>query len=159
MDRVRFLPLYLLFFILIQEFKYNLLYIYLKIMEEEKEQIVRRSISISKEMDEWLKAHPEVNCSALFRQSVYELQEGDMVRVSMNSLGFFILIAGCFMFILWFLLPTQLTGFLLLVLLSIVLVILVKSVILYGQYREDMKQWKMKDIILETEDLSNVKKQ
>jgi len=128
-------------------------------MEEEKEQIVRRSISISKEMDDWLKEHPEVNSSALFRQSVYELQAGKAIHVSMYSLGFFILIAGCFIFILWFLLPTQLTGLLILVVLSMVIVIMFKSVILYNQYQGEMNQWKTKDLILEKENFSKEKKQ
>ena len=125
--------------------------------EEEKETIVRRSISITKDMDDWLKQHPEVNSSAVFRQSIYELQAGEAVHVSMYSLGFFMLISFSFVFLLWIMIPKQLIGFVMLFLMSIILVILVKSVIYYNRYQEEMKKWKLED--MKIEGLLNEKKQ
>ena len=115
-------------------------------MEEEPKEIIRRSVSISKEMDEWLKDHTEVNSSQLFRQSVYELQSEDAIHVSMMSLVFFILIVSCFLILLWILIPKPLMGLLMLIVMAVVIVILFKSVMLYNKYQEEMKQWKRIDI-------------
>lgn len=124
-------------------------------MEEESKDIIRRSVSISREMDDWLKEHTEVNSSQVFRQSVYELQSGEAIHVSMVSLALLVVIVACFSFLLWILLPQQLSALVALLVTSFVIVILFKTVILYNKYQEEMKQWKRKDI----ETLLNEKRQ
>jgi hypothetical protein len=121
--------------------------------EEEltNKEIIRRSISIPKSMDNWLKIHPGINSSAIFRQSIYEIMSGDVIQTSLYGLLFFILISFSFLGMLFFLMPRQFMLFLIMAFMLVDAIILVSSVVLYNTYQKEIHKWTKMDMDLQEE--------
>jgi len=100
--------------------------------------IVRITLSIDKELDEYCKQHPEINKSAIFRQAMSQIRAGYEVQLSFYGLAFFILIAGCFLVLFWFIMPQQWQFLWVITLICVVVVILVKSVALFSQFNREV---------------------
>lgn len=112
------------------------------------EKIVRRSISIPRDMDNWLKIHPGINSSAIFRQAIYELMAGEVIQVSLYGLAFFILISGSFLAMIYLIIPRQFMMMFILTFMLIDAIILVSSVVLYNTYQKEIHKWTKMDMDL-----------